>query len=196
MQTSEMDSVMFDPNASCIDEFLADSTSDTRMKPTQKQTTGRGARKAMPCYLCFFAEEQVCVQYSKYIINESQRCCKKQIARQIADDIETREARDGTTSEGASASDIEKHISEHMLHPNVKVPEIIRELDGIRRLLRSSITTTDPDTGDRVIDTGNVTLYLKVIRELNQVYKMGDTAKLTLGSGGGTSLISALNTDL
>jgi hypothetical protein len=155
-----------------------------------------GSRKTPQCYLCFFSDEQATIQYSKYIINESQRCCRKQIARQIADDIHTRDSQSGTTSEGASVSDIEKHISEHMLHPSVKIPEVIRELDGIRRLLRSSITTTDPETGDRVIDTANATLYLKVIRELNQVYKMGDTAKLTLGSTATSTLISAANTDL
>jgi hypothetical protein len=136
------------------------------------------------------------MQYARYIVNESQRCCRKQIARQIADDIHDRDTRSGITSEGASTSDIEKHISEHILHPSVKIPEVIRELDGMRRLLRSSITTTDPETGDRVIDTANVSLYLKVIREINQVYKMGDTAKLTLGASVASTGISALNTDL
>jgi hypothetical protein len=196
MQTTgmdnHMDNSMTAPNTYPLDEFLVGSVNDidTPMKPAIRH------RKTPQCYLCFFAEEQVCVQYAKYIINESQRCCRKQIAHQIALDIETRDTHNGNVSQGASASDIEKHIAEHMLHPNVKVPEIIRELDGVRRLLRSSITTTDPETGDRVIDTANVSLYLKVIREINQVYKMGDTTKLTLGASVVSTGISALNTDL
>jgi hypothetical protein len=187
---------MLDTNADSIDEFSLDACRDTNVKPVLKNSATRGSRRAPQCYLCFFAEEQVCIQYVKYITNECQRCCRKQIAQQIANDIETREMRNGNEPQGASVSDIEKHISEHMLHPNVKVPEIIRELDGMRRLLRSSITTTDPETGDRVIDTANVTLYLKVIRELHQVYKMGDTTKLTLGASVTSTGISAVNTDL
>jgi hypothetical protein len=190
-----MDSSTVNIQAHIIDESSIDPE-ETLTKPVPRNNVERGTRKSHQCYLCFFAEEQVCIQYGKYIINESQRCCKKQIAQQIALDIETREASNGNTPQGASVSDIEKHISEHVLHPNVKVPEIIRELDGMRRLLRSSITTTDPETGDRVIDTANVTLYLKVIRELNQVYKMGDTSKLTLGASVVGTGISAVNTDL
>jgi hypothetical protein len=191
-----MDSSMLDTNTDLIDEFSTDSTIDTNVKPVPRHGAAKGNRRTPQCYLCFFAEEPVCIQYVKYITNECQRCCRKQIAQQIATDIETRETRNGNEPQGASVSDIEKHISEHMLHPNVKVPEIIRELDGMRRLLRSSITTTDPETGDRVIDTANVTLYLKVIRELHQVYKMGDTAKLTLGASVAGTAISAVNTDL
>jgi hypothetical protein len=182
-------------------EFAAESSEgfdrDLSQSPAKdKQVIGKSGRKAQQCYLCFYAEEEVCVQYAKYIITESQRCCKKQIAKQISQDIEARERCNSNTPIGASAADIEKHISEHVLHPSVKVPEIIRELDGMRRLLRSSITSTDPETGDRVIDTANVTLYLKVIRELHQVYKMGDTTKLTLGASVAGTGVSALNTDL
>jgi hypothetical protein len=188
-------------NEMCTDtanEFPYESLIESSGSPSKhRHGVATKSRKTQQCYLCFYAEEEVCIQYAKYIINESQRCCKKQIAQQMAQDIEARETRNGgNVPQGASASDIEKHISEHVLHPSVKVPEIIRELDGVRRLLRSSITSTDPETGDRVIDTANVTLYLKVIRELHQVYKMGDTTKLTLGASITNTGISALNTDL
>lgn len=192
-----MGSNVVDMQAEITDESLEDYEQYISTSPVNKKhSVGKGGRKVQQCYLCFYAEEEVCIQYAKHIMSESQRCCKKQIAHQIAKDIEAREIANGNIVQGASASDVERHISEHVLHPSVKVPEIIRELDGMRRLLRSSITSTDPETGERVIDSANVSLYLKVIRELNQVYKMGDPAKLTLGVSLASAGISAMNTDL
>ncbi|KAJ1466121.1 hypothetical protein T484DRAFT_1756905 [Baffinella frigidus] len=149
-----------------------------------------------PCYLCLFAEEEVCVQYSRYIIHESSGSSRVQIAHQIAEDLNDRETKAGRSPEGATAVDVERHIATHMLQPSVKIPEIIRELDDVRRLLRGSITSLDPETGNSVIDTGNVTLYLKVVRELEQVYKMGDPSKLAMGNVGVLGGANAVNTDL
>ena len=135
-----------------------------------------------PCYLCFFSDEPACVHYSKFIMNESARTSRQQIAEQVHVDICDREKKAGRSPpDGATVVDIERHIALHMLHPSIKVPELIRELDGVRHLLRGSITNVCPETGGSVIDTGNVALYLRVVRELQQVYKMGDSAKLSLG---------------
>jgi hypothetical protein len=121
------------------------------------------------------------MQYATYILHECARSSRLQVAQQIARDIQEREAQSGRSVEGADVASIDRHIALHILHPAVKVPEIIRELDGLRRRLHGSLTNVCPDTGNSVIDTGNVALYLKVVREIQQVYKMGDTAKLSLG---------------
>ncbi|KAJ1465668.1 hypothetical protein T484DRAFT_3636042 [Baffinella frigidus] len=148
-----------------------------------------------PCYMCLFAEEVLCVQYTTFILNETARSSRNQIARQVADDIVSRDLQMGRSpSEGASVADIERHIALHMLSPAVKVPELIRELDDVRRLMRASITNVCPDTGAAVVDTGNVALYLRVVREQIQIYKMGDIAKLSLASAGQST--APLATDL
>ena len=136
-----------------------------------------------PCYLCLFADEPICVHYTQYIMAETARTSRPHIAKMVADDICQHETRAGRSPDGVSAVDVERHIALHMLHPGIKVPEIIRELDDVRRLMRGSITNTCPDTGSAVIDTGNVALYLRVVREMQQVYKMGDYAKLSMGGG-------------
>jgi hypothetical protein len=147
-----------------------------------------------PCYLCFYSDEPVCVQYSKYIMQECARTSRQQVAQQVSEDICEREMMAGRTAHGASIVDIERHIALHMLHPSIKVPELIRELDGVRHILRASVTNICPDTGTSVIDSGNVSLYLRVVRELQQVYKMGDPSKLSMGGVGQT--VATLTADL
>jgi hypothetical protein len=149
------------------------------------QTTTHSTNVMKPCYMCHFAEEAICAQYTTFVMNETARSSRNQIARQVADDIVMRDLQAGRPpSEGASVADIERHIALHMLSPSVKVPELIRELDDVRRLMRASITNICPDTGAAIVDTGNVALYLRVVREQIQVYKMGDIAKLSLASAG------------
>jgi hypothetical protein len=195
-------------------DMLTDKTSDDSMHQIQSQDSvdespspPRKAAKLCqnrpiprpipkPCYLCVFAEEAVCVQYTRYIMNESSRTSRAQIAQLIAEDVNERETQAGRSPEGATTADIERHIATHMLQPSIKIPEIIRELDDVRRLLRGSITSVDPETGNSVIDTGNVSLYLKVIRELQQVYKIGDPSKLAMGNVVITGGANALNTDV
>jgi hypothetical protein len=166
------------PEEGRVEDYLSDSTPRT---PTQPISICM-KRSKKHCYLCFFAKELICVNYNKYIIDESQRCATAQVAKQIADDISERDKQLGTVSEGATVADIQRHIASHMLHPLVKVPELIRELDDMRRLLRGSISSTDPETGASIIDTANMSLYLKVVREIQQIYKMNDSSKLFLGS--------------
>ena len=83
---------------------------------------------------------------------------------------------------GAGVKDIDKHIRKHILHPAVKVPSILRDLDNVRETLQDTLVTKDEETGAKMVDVGNVSLYLRVVRELNQMYKMGDVTKLTFGS--------------
>jgi hypothetical protein len=83
---------------------------------------------------------------------------------------------------GASVKDIERHIRKHILNPAVKVPAILRELDSVRETLQDTLVSRDPDSGAKVIESNNVVLYLKVVRELNQMYKLGDITKLSFGS--------------
>ena len=131
------------------------------------------------CYMCYFSDDQNCVQYTNFIIRESHRSTAKDMAQQIHEELSQHEP--NLNSKGASAKDIEKHIKKHMLHPAVKVPAILRDLDSIRETLHETLVTKDVDTGAKVVDSGNVILYLRVVRELNSMYKLGDISKLSFG---------------
>jgi hypothetical protein len=146
-----------------------------------------------PCYLCLYSDEPIVVQYVKYIMTETARSSRQQIAHLIAGDIAAHEQKSGRSPDGASVLDVERHIALHMLHPSIKVPELIRELDDMRRLIRGTITNICPDTGAAILDNGNMSLYLRVVRELQQVYKLGDQAKLSLGGIGGPAVTLAVD---
>ena len=137
-----------------------------------------------PCFLCIYADEPVGVQYTNFIMKQTAQSSRGQIARMVSEDIHNREMSTGRVPEGATAVDIERHIATHMLHPSVKLTEILKELDGVRRLLRGKITDVCPESGTPTIDTSNVSLYLRVVREIQSVYKLGDHSKLSLGGAG------------
>ena len=132
------------------------------------------------CYMCYFSDNQNCVQYTDFIIRESHRTTVKDMAQQIFEELSQHESDSNT--KGASFKDIQKHIKNHMLHPAVKVPAILRDLDSIRETLHDTLITKDAETGAKVVDSTNVVLYLRVIRELNQLYKLGDISKLSFGT--------------
>ena len=132
------------------------------------------------CYMCYFSDDQNCLQYTAYIIRESHRSTSREMAQQIYEELSQEEQ--NVESKGASVKDIDKHIRKHMLHPAVKVPAILRDLDSVRETLQETLVTRDPDSGGKVIELTNVNVYLKVVRELNQMYKLGDVSKLSFGS--------------
>jgi hypothetical protein len=102
------------------------------------------------------------------------------MAQQIYEELSQQEQ--NADSKGASVKDIDKHIRKHMLHPAVKVPAILRDLDSVRETLQETLVSRDPESGAKVIESSNINLYLKVVRELNQMYKLGDITKLSFGS--------------
>jgi len=132
------------------------------------------------CYMCYFSEDQRCLHYTSFILRESHRSTPKQMAQQIYEELLQDEP--DANSKGAGVKDIDRHIRKHMLHPAVKVPSILRDLDNVREALQDTLVTKDAESGAKTVDSGNVVLYLRVVRELNQMYKMGDVNKLTFGS--------------
>jgi hypothetical protein len=132
------------------------------------------------CYMCYFSDDQNCVHYTEFIIRESHRSTSREMAQQIHEEMSQHEP--DANSKGASVKDIDKHIRKHMLHPAVKVPAILRDLDSVRETLQDTLVTKDAESGAKVIESNNVVLYLKVVRELNQMYKLGDITKLSFGS--------------
>jgi hypothetical protein len=132
------------------------------------------------CYMCYFSEDQRCLQYTQFILRESHRSTARQMAVQIHEELLQDEP--DAAMKGAGVKDIDKHIRKHMLHPAVKVPSILRDLDNVREALQETLVTKDTESGAKVVDAGNVVLYLRVVRELNQMYKMGDVTKLTFGA--------------
>ena len=76
-----------------------------------------------------------------------------------------------------TAHDILTHVSKHVLHPSVRVASILRNLLDLAEMLRELIMSRAED-GTPLIDVRTVTVYLKVIAEIMQIYRNADMTRM------------------
>jgi hypothetical protein len=76
-----------------------------------------------------------------------------------------------------SAHEILTHVSKHVLHPSVRVASILRNLLDLAEMLRELIMSRAED-GTPLIDVRTVTVYLKVIAEIMQIYRNADMSRM------------------
>jgi hypothetical protein len=79
---------------------------------------------------------------------------------------------------GIDAEAVARHIRQHMLAPNVRIADMMRHLLKLCETLRRSLERVDPDTGENIVDRGNVDTYLKVVTKVMDMYKMSETSKM------------------
>jgi hypothetical protein len=90
--------------------------------------------------------------------------------------------------EGTSKMEIKEHIQKgHLLSPSLQISHILRSLLDLRDTLHSMLISED-ENGIKTVDARNMSVYLKVIAEIMQVYRMGDMSKMLFATeerGGG-----------
>ena len=91
--------------------------------------------------------------------------------------------------EGTSKAEIRDHIQKgHLLSPSLQISHILRSLLDLRDTLHGMLISED-ENGTKTVDARNMSVYLKVIAEIMQVYRMGDMSKMLFASedkaGGG-----------
>jgi hypothetical protein len=69
------------------------------------------------------------------------------------------------------------HIRKHVLHPSVRVAQILRNLLELADTLQELVVSR-ADDGTPLIDVRTVTVYLKVVSEIMQIYKTADMSKM------------------
>jgi len=79
--------------------------------------------------------------------------------------------------EPPTVEDVLTHIQRHMLHPNVRVAQILRNLLDLAEMLQELVVSR-ADDGTPLIDVRTVTVYLKVVGEIMQIYKTADLSKM------------------
>jgi len=76
-----------------------------------------------------------------------------------------------------TAEEIQVHIKRHVLHPSVRVAQILRNLLELADTLQELVSGRGED-GLPLVDVRTVTVYLKVISEVMQIYKTADLTKM------------------
>jgi hypothetical protein len=92
-------------------------------------------------------------------------------------------------AQGICKEDIKEHIQKgHLLSPSLQISHILRSLLDLRDTLHSMLISED-ENGVKTVDARNMSVYLKVIAEIMQVYRTGDMSKMLFASeekpGGG-----------
>jgi hypothetical protein len=81
-------------------------------------------------------------------------------------------------ADGIGLEEVRSHIQSHMLQPGVRVACFMRSLLKLSDKLEGITTAYDPETGETVVDGKNVSVYLKVVSEIMQMYRTGEVNRL------------------
>lgn len=131
-------------------------------------------RNMSRCWLCEFNKDAEAIRMSRFLMENSASMGIEQLAQCVHERL----VEVDPNGQGHSMEQVKEHITLHILTPNVKVACILRSLINLMDKLEQSLITVNEDE-TTVIDSKNVSIYLKVISEIMQIYKTGDCSKLT-----------------
>jgi hypothetical protein len=124
------------------------------------------------CWLCDHYNHRDAVIVNKFIVESMPKMQFDIIVRQVYQYIARKFPNAGLCENG-----VREHIHQHLLIPQVKVAELLRDLISVSGELRVRVMTND-DTGNMVVDRHNMDLYLKVVSQIMQIYKAGDNSRM------------------
>jgi hypothetical protein len=126
------------------------------------------------CWLCENCTAEEVKHFHGFIVEKAHSVDAKEMARHMHEHI----ASSFAGGEGLpSTEDVLLHIQKHVLHPTVRVAQILRNLLGLAEMLQEMVVGRGED-GSPLIDVRTVTVYLKVVAEIMQIYKTSDISKM------------------
>lgn len=128
----------------------------------------------MPCWLCEYSDDAVARSISKFISDQAVTMGPDLMAERVHELLIEK----CPMCDGIGLDDVREHIVSHTLCPAVRVACIMRSLLKLSDKLESITTSFDPATGRTEVDAKNVSVYLKVVSEVMQMYRTGEVSKL------------------
>lgn len=141
--------------------------------PGDPDAAAIAARAREKCWLCTFSTHTLAKQVTSFVCSSVANMDTLHMAAQIKDEIMDR----FPNAIGARKRDIIRHITEHMLAPNVKMAAVLRSLVTVAETLRGTMHQRDPVTDEVIVDLKSTEMYLKVLTQITTTYKM-DGSKL------------------
>lgn len=140
------------------------------------------------CWLCIYATHAaahtVNALISEHIHSMSLETISNQCSLVIEEEIRRQNPCNANEVLGYAPRDIRRHITEHMLHPNVTLGLTLRRLVDMNEQLRQGVFSKDPETDQKVLDQSTLRNYLSVTSQITSIYKLGETGKLLFSRGG------------
>jgi len=113
-----------------------------------------------------------------YMIEQAHSVDAREMAAHIHEHIMARQETASVLDEHIpTMEDIMIHIKKHVLHPSLRVAQILRNLLELAETLQEMVVSRGED-GLPLIDVRTVTVYLKVVSEIMQIYKTADVSKM------------------
>lgn len=154
------------------------SDRDDGNDPPPANAAARQPATRRRCWLCTFANCNMAKQVSTFVSTNAGTMDPAIMADQIKKEV----LREYPLAKGIGRRHILRHIREHVLIPGVRLASIVRSLITLAETLRCTLQQVDDETGDMVVDIRNTELYLKVVTQISNVYKL-DGTKLLFQNG-------------
>ena len=128
----------------------------------------------MRCWLCEFSDDPVARSLTQFMTDQAVSMGPELMADRVHEAL----VENVPMAEGIGLDEVREHINSHMLHPGVRVACLMRSLLKLSDKLEGISTAFDPETGQTVVNAKSVTVYLKVISEIMQMYRTGEVSRL------------------
>lgn len=112
-----------------------------------------------------------------YMIDQAHSVDAREMAAHMHQHLASQVASSVFEEEPPTQEEILNHIQKHVLHPTVRVAQILRNLLNLADTLQELVVSRSDD-GLPLIDVRTVTVYLKVVSEIMQIYKTADMSKM------------------
>lgn len=133
---------------------------------------------ASTCWLCRNCTTDDVKSFHSFMVEKAHCVDAQEMAAHMREHLESqKELGQLDDGEVPSAEDIQLHIKRHVLHPAVRVAQILRNLLELADTLQELVSGRGED-GLPLVDVRTVTVYLKVISEIMQIYKTADLTKM------------------
>ena len=127
------------------------------------------------CWMCENYTAEDVKHFHSFIVEKAHSVDAKEMARHMHEHLVAE--RGATEEQLPNADEVLTHIQKHVLHPTVRVAQILRNLLGLAEMLQELVVGRGED-GAPLIDVRTVTVYLKVVAEIMQIYKTADVTKM------------------
>lgn len=135
---------------------------------------GRSDMPAPKCWLCLNNGEECAQKLHTFMLQNIASVDVDSMADMMHAHLH--EATHG--AEGTSKEAIRLHIQgSHLLCPSLQMAHNLRSLLELRDTLKGMLISVDED-GAKTVDSRNMTMYLKVISEIAQMYRTGEVSKM------------------
>ena len=130
------------------------------------------------CWLCRNCTTDDVKTFHTFMIEKAHCVDAAEMAMHMREHLEAQKVSGSMEDEDLpSAEDIQVHIRRHLLHPAVRVAQILRNLLDLADTLQELVSGRSED-GQPLVDVRTVTVYLKVISEIMQIYRTADLSKM------------------